>query len=72
MTTHTSDLERDRALRDLLDAIDTACERLTDTSENLTDPEAMRDAMYSAGDVLAAAAGYLQELRDEQLRGRAA
>ena len=67
MTTHTSDLVRDRALRDLLDAIDTACERLTDTRENFEDSEAMRDAMYDAGDVLATAASYLQDLRDERL-----
>lgn len=68
----TSDIVRDRALRDLLDSIDTACERLTDTRENLKEPEALRDAAYIAGDVLAAAASYLEELRDQQLRGRAA
>jgi hypothetical protein len=67
-----SNIVRDRALCDLIDSIDAACERLTDTRENLKEPTALRDAAYIAGDVLAAAASYLEELREERLRGRAA
>ena len=64
----TSDLVRDRALCDLIDRLDAVQELLADTRENTPDPEALRDAAYAAGDALAAAAGYLQELRDERLR----
>jgi hypothetical protein len=66
----TSNLVRDRALCDLINRIDAVQELLADTRENLADPEALRDAMYDAGDALAAAANYLQELRDERLRVR--
>jgi hypothetical protein len=55
---------------DLIDRIDAVQELLADTRENLAEPEALRDAMYDAGNVLAAAADYLQELRDERLCAR--
>jgi hypothetical protein len=64
----TSDLVRDRALCDLIAWIDAVQELLTDTRENLADPEVLRDALYDAGDALTAAADYLQEVRDERLR----
>jgi hypothetical protein len=67
VTIHTSDFVRDRALCDLIDAIDAMQERLADTCER-ANLEALRSVAYEADDVLAAAAGYLQELREERLR----
>lgn len=65
-----TEILKDRTLRDLIDAIDAARERLTDTREYLEDPTALRAAAYDASDVLVAAVSYLEELRDERLRGR--